>query len=160
MSDASFDHTQLGTLRQRIFSRTVVYTVLLAFAVLYLLPLVIVTLTSVRSLEDIYTGSLIAFPKSFDLSAWSKVWSTGCVGGNCQGISPYFINSVEMVVPATLISTAIGAINGYALTKWRFKGSEFVFAFILFGVFIPGQLMLLPWAWVLGKIGLSNSTWG
>ncbi|MEO1018514.1 MAG: carbohydrate ABC transporter permease [Pseudomonadota bacterium] len=117
-------------------------------------------MTSLRSLEDIYTGSLIAFPRSFDLSAWGKVWSTGCVGGNCQGISPYFINSIEMVIPATLISTAIGAINGYALTKWRFKGSEFVFAFILFGVFIPGQLMLLPWAWVLGKIGLSNSTWG
>jgi glucose/mannose transport system permease protein len=160
MADETFDHTRLGTLRERIFSRTAVYAVLLVFAAIYLMPLVVVFLTSFRSLDDIYSGSLIAFPRSFDLSAWGKVWSTGCVGGNCQGISPYFINSVKLVIPATIISTAIGAINGYALTKWRFRGSEFVFAFILFGVFLPGQLVLLPWAWVLGKLGLSNSTSG
>lgn len=160
MADETFDHTRLGTLRERVFSRTAVYTVLLVFAAIYLMPLVVVLLTSVRSLDDIYSGSLIAFPRSFDLSAWGKVWSTGCVGGNCHGISPYFINSVKLVIPATIISTAIGAVNGYALTKWRFRGAEFVFAFILFGVFLPGQLVLLPWAWVLGKLGLSNSTSG
>ncbi len=160
MAEESFDHTWLGTLRQRITSRTLVYSALSIFAAIYLLPLVVVLLTSLRSLDDIYSGSLIAFPRMFDLSAWGKVWSTGCVGGNCQGISPDLINSVKLVIPATIISTAIGAINGYALTKWRFRGSKFVFAFVLFGVFIPGQLMLLPWAWGLGKIGLANTTAG
>lgn len=160
MADESFDYTKLGTTRQRFITRTIIYSVLLLVTLLYILPLVVVLLTSVRTLDDIYSGSLIAFPSTIVFDAWQKVWSTGCVGGNCKGISPYFMNSVKLVIPATIISTAIGAINGYALTKWRFRGSEFLFAFVLMGVFIPGQLMLLPWAWVLGKLNLSNTTSG
>jgi glucose/mannose transport system permease protein len=160
MSDETFDHTKVGKSKNRVFIRLVVYTILIAFVILYLLPIIVVVLTSVRSLDEIYNGSLIAFPAKIDFSAWTKVWRTGCVGGNCKGIAPYFYNSLELVIPATIISTAIGAINGYALTKWKFRGSEFVFAFILFGVFLPNQLVLLPWAWTLGKLGIANSTIG
>ena len=65
-----------------------------------------------------------------------------------------FYNSLKMTIPATIISTAIGAINGYILSKWRFKGSEVLFTCMLLGVFMPGQIALMPWAFILGKLGL------
>ena len=65
-----------------------------------------------------------------------------------------------MTIPATIISTAIGAINGYILSKWRFRGSEILFACMLLGVFMPGQIALMPWAFILGKLGLTNTTAG
>ena len=69
-----------------------------------------------------------------------------------------FYNSLKMVIPATIISTALGAVNGYVLSKWRFRGSEILFTCMLFGVFMPGQLALMPWAYILGNLGLSGTT--
>ena len=87
-------------------------------------------------------------------------WNEACVGVECTGIKIYFWNSVKMAIPAVLISTFLGAINGYALTKWRFKGANIVFALLLFGCFIPFQVVLLPMSQVLGKLGLASSTPG
>ncbi len=63
-------------------------------------------------------------------------------------------------MPAVLVSTAIGALNGYVLTKWRFPGSETLFALLLFGVFMPLQVVLLPMSQVLGWLGIASSIWG
>jgi glucose/mannose transport system permease protein len=103
---------------------------------------------------------LISLPQSFSLTAWPQAWSDFCIGGQCDGVARYFWNSVMMVVPATIISTLLGAINGYILSKWRFPGSEIIFGCMLLGVFMPGQIALLPWAFLLGQIGLSNSVYG
>ena len=65
-----------------------------------------------------------------------------------------------MVVPAVLISTALGAINGYVLTKWKFRGADTLFALMLFGVFMPMQVVLLPASQILGWLGLASSLWG
>jgi glucose/mannose transport system permease protein len=130
------------------------------FALIYITPLLVVVLNSFRDLEEIAQNGLIAFPKSFRLSAWPQAWSTYCIGGTCEGMARYFWNSVMMVVPATIISTLLGAMNGYVLSKWKFPGSEFLFTCMLLGVFMPGQIALLPWAFLLGKIGLANSVWG
>jgi glucose/mannose transport system permease protein len=71
-----------------------------------------------------------------------------------------FMNSLWMAIPATVISTMLGAMNGYVLSKWRFKGSDVLFTLMLLGVFMPGQIALMPWAFILGKLGLTNSTYG
>jgi glucose/mannose transport system permease protein len=137
-----------------------VYLLLALFAAYYLLPLFVVFFNSFRSLPEIAENGLIAFPRSFSFHAWSEAWSTFCVGGTCAGIQGNFYNSLKMVIPATIISTAIGAINGYILSKWRFRGSEFLFGAMTLGVFMPGQIALMPWAFILGNLGLTNSTWG
>jgi len=137
-----------------------VYVVLGIFAAYYLLPLIVVILNSFRSLEEIAQNGLIAFPRSFSFHAWLEAWSTFCVGGTCAGIEGNFYNSLKMTIPATIISTAIGAINGYVLSKWRFRGSELLFGAMTLGVFMPGQIALMPWAFILGKLGLTNTTWG
>ena len=90
----------------------------------------------------------------------SQAWGTYCVGGTCEGMKRNFFNSLWMTIPATIISTMLGAINGYVLSKWRFRGSEVLFTCMLLGVFMPGQIALMPWAFLLGKLGLTNSTYG
>ena len=160
MADMAYDRAAAGAARRHILTRVVIYGILTLFAAVYILPLLVVIANSFRELPEISQNGLIAFPKSFQFDAWPEAWSTYCIGGTCEGMHRYFWNSVRMVVPATIISTALGAVNGYVLSKWKFRGSEVLFTCMLLGVFMPGQIALLPWAFLLGKLGLANSVYG
>lgn len=142
---------------KNIILRWVLYVLLAIFAVYYLLPLFVMVTTSLKSLEEIRTGSLISLPRDVTFQAWQTAWSSACSGIKCEGLRPYFWNSVIMAVPAVIISTLIGAINGYAVAQWRFRGANLIFALILFGCFIPFQVVLLPMARLLGQMGLAGS---
>ena len=146
--------------RSYIAGRLFIYGILFLFVVYYLLPWFVMLLTSFKTMEDIRTGNLISFPKEFNLDAWKTAWGSACIGVNCGGIAPYFWNSIKMVIPAVIISTMIGAANGYVFSKWRFKGSELLFSSLLIGCFIPFQVILLPMAQTLGKLGLAQSLSG
>jgi glucose/mannose transport system permease protein len=137
--------------------RWVLYLLLAIFSVYYMLPLFVMVTTSLKSLEEIRTGSLISLPRDMTFEAWRAAWSGACSGIKCEGLRPYFWNSVIMAVPAVIISTLIGAINGYAVAQWRFRGANLIFALILFGCFIPFQVVLLPMARLLGLMGLAGS---
>jgi len=140
--------------------RIAVYGVLLFAALFFLAPLYVMLVTSLKDAEQIRSGNLLSLPNSINFEAWRLAWSTACTGVDCRGLRPYFWNSVTMAVPAVLISTAWGAINGYVLSMWKFKGSDLFFGFILFGVFMPFQVVLLPMSQVLGFLGLSSSVTG
>lgn len=140
--------------------RLLLFAILGLFCLYYLLPLVVMVSTSLKSLEEIRTGSLLSLPGAPSFGAWAKAWDSACVGVRCNGLEPYMMNSVLMVVPAVFISTLLGAVNGYALTKWRFPGADIVFGLMLFGAFIPFQVVLLPMARMLGYLGLAGSVYG
>ncbi len=140
--------------------RVVLWSVLLLFAIFYLTPMYVMLTTSLKDMAQIREGNLLSLPTAPTFEAWGKAWSTACTGIECSGLKPFFYNSVMMVIPAVLISTAIGAVNGYVLSKWRFRGSEVMFAMMLFGVFMPMQVVLLPMSQVLGWLGIASSVWG
>ena len=140
--------------------RVMIYLILLFFALIYLAPLYVMFTTSLKSIEEIRSGNLMALPVDPTFYAWAKAWSSACTGSECEGLAPYFWNSVRIVFPAVIISTIIGAFNGYSLAKWRFKGSELLFGALLFGCFIPFQVILLPMAKLLGSLGLANTVTG
>jgi glucose/mannose transport system permease protein len=140
--------------------RFVIFGLLGLFAVFFLLPLYVMVVTSLKDMDQIRAGSLLALPAGLHLDAWSRAWSSACTGTDCNGLKPFFWNSMAMIVPAVAVSTTLGALNGYVLTKWRFRGSELFFSLMLFGVFMPLQVVLLPMSQVLGWIGLSDSIWG
>ncbi len=141
-------------------SRIVIYGLLAFFALFFLLPLFVMLVTSFKSLDEIRLGNMMALPAAPTIEPWLKAWGTACVGLTCAGIKGYFVNSILMVVPAVAISTALGSINGYVLTKWSFPGHRLVFGLMLFACFIPFQSVLIPVARVLGTLGLSNSIAG
>jgi glucose/mannose transport system permease protein len=133
---------------------------LLLFAAFFLLPLYVMVATSLKSMDEIRDGTLLSLPAAPGFAAWVQAWASACTGTDCGGLRPFFVNSVLMVVPAVAVSTLLGALNGYVLTKWRFRGSELLFALLLFGVFMPMQVVLLPMSQVLGWLGIANSIWG
>lgn len=141
-------------------ARIIVYAMLILAAMYFLIPLVVMILTSIKTLNDIRTGNLISLPREISLDAWKSAWGTACIGVSCEGIKGYFWNSVRMVVPAVIISTLMGAVNGYVFSKWRFRGSEIFFSLLLIGCFIPFQVILLPMSQTLGILGLAQSRTG
>jgi glucose/mannose transport system permease protein len=142
------------------FLRLLLFTILGLFALYYLMPLFVMIATALKPLEEIRTGTLISLPQEPTLEPTLRAWDSACVGVRCEGLQPYVWNSVAMVVPAVIISTFLGAINGYALTKWRFRGSDLIFGLMLFGAFIPFQVVLLPMARTLGILGMAGSVPG
>ncbi len=144
----------------KLISRLALYSVLLIAALFFLAPLYVMLATSFKDADQIRAGNLLSLPNSLNFESWRLAWSTACTGVDCRGLKPYFWNSVAMAVPAVLISTAWGAVNGYVLSMWKFRGSDLLFGFILFGVFMPFQVVLLPMSQVLGYLGLSSSIAG
>ena len=140
--------------------KTLFIALLLMCALVYLAPLYVMLTTSFKGIEEIRNGNILALPEALNGSAWSKAWSSACTGGDCYGLAPYFWNSMRIVLPAVFISTVIGALNGYVLSQWRFKGSNFLFGALLFGCFIPFQVILLPMAKLLAWLGLANTVPG
>ncbi len=136
------------------WARILVYAVLIYAVIYYLLPLYVMITTSVKTTDEIRTGNLLSLPMHITLDAWRKAWGTACTGVQCTGLSVYFWNSVRMVFPAVIISTTMGAINGYILSKWKFYGSEIVFAMLMYGLYIPFQVLLLPMAQTEGYLAL------
>jgi glucose/mannose transport system permease protein len=140
--------------------RAIIYGLLILLAAYYLLPLYVMLTTSVKPIDELRDGNLLSLPSHFDFSAWVKAWSQACTGVHCDGLKPFFWNSVIIVVPSVLLSTLIGAFNGYVFSHWRFRGSDIIFSIMLVGCFIPFQVVLLPMARLLGSWELANSVYG
>lgn len=140
--------------------RVALYSTLIAVAAFYLVPFVVMLITSLKDVEEIRTGTLLSLPSTLNFDSWIKAWSGACTGSSCGGISPYFLNSFQIVIPAVIISTFLGAINGYVISLWKFRGSDLFFAALLIGCFIPFQVILLPMARTLGWLGIANTTTG
>ena len=147
--------------RRRTFYRWLLFIILGIFALYYLAPLYVMIITSLKTMEEIRQGNLMTSPGDIIFDSWKTAWSgRGGIDAGNVFLRPFFWNSIKMVVPAVVISTFFGALNGYALTKWRFRGDNVVFLMFLFGCFIPYQAILLPMARTLGVLGISNSITG
>ena len=141
-------------------TRALIYGALILFAVYYLLPLYVMLVNSFKPLEEIRQGGMLNLPQAWTIEPWISAWSTAQIGVQPTGLKPFFVNSIVMVVPAVAISTMAGALNGYVLTKWRFRGAEIFFGMLLLSCFIPFQIVLIPMARILGVLGLSGSITG
>jgi glucose/mannose transport system permease protein len=119
------------TAKSLTLGRVFTYGLLLVAALFFLAPLYVMIVTSFKDADQLRAGNLLSLPTSLNLDAWHLAWNTACTGVDCRGLKPYFWNSVVMAVPAVLISTAWGAINGYVLSMWKFRGSEVLFGFLL-----------------------------
>ena len=149
-----------ATRRQHMIGRAAIYGALIFFAAVYLFPLAVMLFTSVKPMSEIRAGNILALPLQPTLEPWLAAWSTACVGVECTGIRGFYSNTFIIVVPAVIIATLIGALNGFALTKFPFPANRLVFGLILLGTFTPYQAILIPMARTLGALGLSGSLLG
>ena len=138
----------------------IVYGLLLLVSLYYLLPLYVMIVTSLKGMPEIRLGNIFSPPVEITFEPWVKAWATACTGLNCDGLSRGFWNSVRILVPSVILSIAIASVNGYALVNWKFKGSEVFFTILIFGAFIPYQVMLYPLVIILRELGLYGSLSG
>ena len=131
--------------------RIVIYALLFIFAMLFLLPVYMVLVTSVKSLDQVSLSTMWDFPTTFTMDSFERAFAR---------LAPNFVNSVALVVPATVISAIIGSLNGYVLSKWQFRGANIIFPLMLFGMFIPYQAILIPLVQFLNAIGLFGNLYG
>jgi glucose/mannose transport system permease protein len=151
-----------GTRPKRVLSarNIVLYGILGLVCLYYALPLWVMVMTSLKGMPEIRLGNIFAPPVEITYEPWVKAWATACTGLNCEGLSRGFWNSVIITVPSVILSIAIASVNGYALINWKFKGSEVFFTILIFGSFIPYQIMLYPIVILLREMGLYGSLWG
>ncbi|GAB4202060.1 MAG: carbohydrate ABC transporter permease [Roseiflexaceae bacterium] len=130
------------------------YALMLVFAAFYLLPVYLLLVTSFKSFSEVSLSRMWDLPQSFSLESFGRAWSGG---EGVIGLSGSFLNSISLVIPATILSCALGSLNGYVLSKWKFPGSNTLFTLILFGMFIPYQSILVPLVETLRQLGLYGS---
>lgn len=147
---------------KRAFSRSnvVLYGILLVIAAYYLVPLWVMVMTSLKDMDEVREGNIFSLPGNVTIAPWIKAWSQACTGINCDGLSRGFLNSVIILVPSVIVSIVVASVSGYALSLWRYRGSEAFFTILILGAFIPYQVMIYPVAILLGKVNLFGSLWG
>ena len=142
--------------RRNIF----LYGTLAFIAVYYAIPLYVMTVTSLKGMPEIRLGNIFSPPLEVTFAPWVKAWSQACTGLTCEGLSRGFWNSVQITIPSVIASIIVASINGYALANWRFKGANVFFTILIFGAFIPYQVMLYPLVIMLREIGIYGSLGG
>lgn len=138
----------------------VLYGTLIVVALYYLLPLYVMVVTSLKGMPEIRLGNIFSPPVEVTFQPWVKAWSEACTGLNCDGLSRGFGNSFKILIPSVLLSIAIASVNGYALANWRFKGANLFFTILIFGAFIPYQVMIYPIVIILREMGLYTKLGG
>ncbi len=116
-------------------SRSIKYLLLLLFLLFVLIPVYVVVVGSFKTSSDTTAAAQWNLPQVWTVEPWRKAWDV---------LQPYLVRSLSLAIPAAIISSMIGSINGFVLARWRFPGANIVFAFILFGMFIPYQAVMLP----------------
>ena len=145
-----------GPKPRKIMSRRniILYGTLFVVAIYYLIPLYVMIVTSLKGMPEIRLGNIFSPPVEVTFEPWVKAWSQACTGLNCDGLSRGFWNSVQITLPSVVVSIAIASVNGYALANWRFKGANLFFTILIFGAFIPYQIMIYPLVILLRDLGI------
>ncbi len=125
--------------------RISLYVVLIGMSIFYLLPMYVMLVTGFKSFAEIDLKTMWNLPQGFALDNFIEAF---------KHLSPSLKNSFMMVIPATLISSMLGSLNGFILAKWKFRGADFIFPFILFGMFIPYQSIIIPLVQFMRSAGI------
>lgn len=129
----------------RAWGRAAIYLVLIAFALFFLMPIYVLVVTAFKPYKDVSVLTMWELPQGLNFGSFSTAW---------ERVSPNFWNSMQITVPAALISSLIGSLNGYIFAKWKFPFSNTIFTLVLFGLFLPYQAILIPLVQTLQRLGL------
>ncbi|UZD90419.1 carbohydrate ABC transporter permease [Cognatishimia activa] len=155
-------NTPRGPKPKRAFTpaNIMIYGTLFVVSIYYLLPLYVMVMTSLKDMAEVRVGNIFSPPVEITFEPWVKAWAEACTGINCDGLSRGFWNSVRILIPSVAASIAVASVSGYALSFWRFKGSELFFNILIVGAFIPYQIMLYPIVIILRELGVYGSLTG
>jgi glucose/mannose transport system permease protein len=131
---------------RRSWTHILFYLILIALAIFYLLPIYLMVLTGFKPFNEVDLKTMWALPTN-------GLHIDNFIAGFKQ-LAPNLKNSLIMVIPEAILSSLLGSVNGYLLSKWKFRGSNLIFSLILFGMFIPYQSILIPLVKFMQFLGL------
>lgn len=136
---------------KRRAARAFLHLLLIAAAVFYLMPIYVLLTTGFKSFQEVNLATMWALPSGIHLDNFVAAF---------EKLAPNLSNSLSLTVAATILSAILGSMNGYVLSKWKFRGADLVFTALLFGMFIPYQSILIPLVRSMQIIGLYGKLWG
>jgi len=126
-------------------------------AAFFLVPLYVMLVTSFKTMPEVRLGNMLSPPGNWSIDPWVKAWSKACVGIVCNGISPGFWKSIQILIPSAILSILAGAISGYALSFWKPRGGSVLFGALMLGAFLPAQVFFFPLLTLYFQMGLQNT---
>ncbi len=146
--------------RRLTIGRVALYAILIAAAIFFLIPAYVMIMTSIKPMDEIRVGDMLSLPQNPTFEPWIIAWSSSCSGLVCDGLAPGFFNSIKITVLGVFFAVLAGAVTGYAMSFWKFRGSDVVFAILIFGAFVPYQILIYPLARIYSSVGLYGSLAG
>ena len=139
------------THRHAVPTRAALYILLLLFSMFFLVPMYVMLVTGFKSFDEVSLKTMWDLPSGLHFENFVAAY---------EALSPHLWNTLRLVIPVAIISSFVGSINGYILTKWRFPGTGILFPLILFGMFIPYQAILIPLVQFMNFSGLYGGIFG
>ncbi len=147
--------------KKHIKPRSIAILVFLGMCALFFsLPLYVIVVTSLKTMDQIRMGDIFALPQVWTIEPWLNAWNSACSGINCGGLKVGFVNSLAILFPSLLLSLVLSSITGYALALWNVKWAG-TFMFILFMcAFVPFQIIMIPLIVLSGMLKVYGTVWG
>ncbi|HEV3211251.1 MAG TPA: carbohydrate ABC transporter permease [Chthoniobacterales bacterium] len=124
---------------------------LLFCTIFFLMPIYVMVVTGLKQSQNVSLSTMWNLPVPLSGGGFLEAW---------RRLYPNMGNSLQLTIPATIFSSILGAVNGYIFAKWKFRGSNTLFALLVFGMFIPYQSILIPLIQFLEQIKLYGTVWG
>lgn len=131
-------------------SRVALYAVVILFAFLFLLPFWTAITTSLKPSEEVALGRPTEFPTSPTIEPYLSAFDS---------LKRPLLNSLVFATVAMTLQCLIASLGAYALTKLEFRGSTAIFMFLLIGLFVPYQAVLVPLVQTMSRLGIYNTLW-
>ncbi len=141
-------------------STAAIYVILVIFAILFAVPLYVMIVTSLKSLDEIHLGHIFALPMQPSLEAWDIAWNKAASGFTGHGLKAGFWNSIAILVPSLFMSVAISSICGYALACWNVKAGNLLLTLLLVCAFIPFPIIMYPLIKITAFLKIYNTSFG
>ncbi len=133
--------------------KLLLFAALVLASVYFLVPIYLLVVTSLKPFTEAGQEQMWSLPGALSLASVFEAWTGNPIVGE-PGLANSFVNSIEIVVPGALLSTAIGSLNSYLLSRWRFRGADAILLLFLFSLFVPCQIILIPLVQVLQWLNL------
>lgn len=126
--------------------RAVVYVILIAVALVFIAPLIVALMTSLKSPSEI--TRVLSIPTTLYFHNYAIAY---------ERMGRSFFNSIAITVPAVVLSVGIGAIGGYPLAYMRGKGGRITYFILLSGMLVPFQIVQIPLFFLIRNMGLYDT---
>jgi glucose/mannose transport system permease protein len=140
--------------------RVAIFVFLLMAALFFCIPLYVIVVTSLKTMDEIRLGDIFALPATWSLAGWHYAWFEACSGTNCNGLSAGFLTSLKILIPSLVLSISLSVVTGYAMAIWKVRWANTLLFTMFICAFVPFQVIMFPLIKITATLHVFGTTWG